>query len=385
MAVVPSTDVQGAPAILNHFSSGQTSVDIEFTEMFGETYTGLSVDLPKRSNVLGVTMDLSGGLVEDKHLNRTLSTEEDWSNGTQSPKGHLMYDSRGFHLNAESINPFGDEKEISTGNNSMSVATGDINDDGRMDVVSANMDSDTVSILTQNATGVLKVTTNVTTGDQPRTVDTGDLNGDGRTDFAVGTYGGRSVEIYTANASGGFDKTTIYVGYSVLHLKVADVTDDGREDIILAAYPRYGRVWRQNSNGTFTNIFSQIVTSGGYYYYTYYVRGLAIGDFNDDGRNDIAWTVSTTYTSTWEYQYYGMLKVYLQSSSGTIPSTHTWRWYAYNYAEGIAAGDVNNDNRDDIVFCNRYIKKTRVMTQRSTGSMNSPVALSTRVDLPRFP
>src|SRR5438046_5690722 len=65
---------------------------------------------------------------------------------------------------------------FATGNNPFSVAIADLNGDGKRDIVTANYDASTVSVLLGNGDGSFGVKTDVATGDHPLSVAIADLN-----------------------------------------------------------------------------------------------------------------------------------------------------------------------------------------------------------------
>ncbi len=363
-----TTDVVAASGILETFTNGETEGMINWTKE--DENVDYSIRLPKQSNVLEAGLSFNGTAYFKENVNNTIKSAFDWRQGTVTPKGTLIYDSSGYHLDMATLAPFENERTTKAGSNVYSVASGDFNKDGRMDLVVTNYDSDTATVFLQNAQGKLVKDRNVQTSDQPNHVEVGDLNKDGRTDFAVGTYNGKAINIFKSRSTGGFDKSTISVGRQVLDLDIGDFNNDGLDDIVIAAYNKYGMIYRQSGTGSFSKVLDATITSGGYYWYTYYARGCAAGDFNRDGRTDVAFTVSTSYTSTWSYQYYGLLKVHYQSSGGSISTSHSLMCYAYNYAQGIEAGDVTGDGRDDIIIANHYTSQLRLFTQRASGGFS---------------
>ncbi len=376
-------EVMAASGVVDTFSSGDDEGIINYTRE--DENADYSIRLPKQSNVLEASMVFNGSDYLKSNVNKTIKSSFDWRQGTQSPESTFISDTSGFHLDMDTLAPFEAERNINAGSNVFSAAAGDFNDDGRTDLVVTNYDADTATVFLQNNQGKLVKDRDVNTDDAPRSVEAGDMNHDGRMDFAVGCYNGKSVNIFVSKATGGFTKSTVSLSYTLLDMDIADLNNDGRDDFVVAMGNSYGAIYYQSSSGTFSLHRSMTVTTGGYYYYTYYVRGCAAGDFNNDGRNDVAFTVSTTYTSTWAYQYYGMLKVHLQSSSGTFSSSHTWMLYAYNYAYGIDAGDVTGDGRDDIVITNHYINQIRLFTQRATGGFSGTGTTFTGATRPTWP
>ena len=82
-----------------------------------------------------------------------------------------------------------------TGWDPMSVAVGDFNGDGKLDLAVANQWSDSVSILLGDGTGNFALASSPGTGAYPWFVAVGDFNGDGKLDLAAANYFGDTVSI----------------------------------------------------------------------------------------------------------------------------------------------------------------------------------------------
>ena len=74
------------------------------------------------------------------------------------------------------------------GSNPISVTAGDFNGDGYLDLAVANYNSNTVSILLNNGSGVFTQSSTPGVGSNPYSVTAGDFNGDGYLDLAVANY-----------------------------------------------------------------------------------------------------------------------------------------------------------------------------------------------------
>ena len=83
-----------------------------------------------------------------------------------------------------------------TGFGPHSVRAGDVNGDGKLDLVTANDNADSVSVFIGNGNGTFQTASNYAVGRVPKSVALGDLNGDGK------------VDIVTANTAGNGDGTT---------------------------------------------------------------------------------------------------------------------------------------------------------------------------------
>ena len=82
---------------------------------------------------------------------------------------------------------FAAAKSYATGRNPHSIAIGDLNGDRKPDLVTANSDDGTVSVLLNSGDSSFLAKRDYETGGSPESVAIGDLNGDGKPDLATGT------------------------------------------------------------------------------------------------------------------------------------------------------------------------------------------------------
>jgi len=120
------------------------------------------------------------------------------------------------------------------------IAIGDLNNDGNLDLVTANLKSNAVSVLLGNGDGSFRPRADYDTGPSPTWVVIGDLDGDGRPDLAVPTSGSNTVSVWLGVGDGTFGPRTDYgVGSSPTGVAIGDFNRDGRPDLVVA---------NQNSN-----------------------------------------------------------------------------------------------------------------------------------------
>jgi hypothetical protein len=133
-----------------------------------------------------------------------------------------------------------------------SMASGDFNGDGRADLAQAvpvNKPRSRIELYLQTAsTGIAPPSTTYASYEMPESIHAGDLNGDGRDDVVVAHGGWDSAGYYLQQAGGGLAAEELLplptYGGSHYHrdgVAVGDVNCDGRQDIVTADY-NYGLV-----------------------------------------------------------------------------------------------------------------------------------------------
>ena len=234
------------------------------------------------------------------------------------------------------------------------MAIGDLNGDGRPDLVVANNDRNTVSILLGNGDGTYRAAVDYAVGSGPVWVAIGDLNGDGKPDLVVACLDNtfpvsleNAISVLLGNGDGTFRSAVKYqAGQGPTSVAIGDLNGDRKPDIVVTNLvtgrgPQLGNtvsVLLGNGDGTFKAAVDYAVGSR--------PNSVAIGDLNGDGKPDLV-----VANSSVEVGVHGNdVSVLLGNGDGTFRA-------AVNYPVGlapwsVAIGDLNGDGKPDVVVAN---------------------------------
>ncbi len=259
---------------------------------------------------------------------------------------------------AGSTGTFGTATNIAAGNASFSIAIGDFNGDGKLDLAVLNGD-DTVSILLNYGSGGFLASTTLAVGSSANggglAIIAADFNGDGKLDLAVADTGNNVVAIFTGNGSGGFSGPATYgVGTGPESLVAGDFNGDGKLDLaVLNNGDNTVSILLNNGSGFIGGANLSVGTSP---------FAIATGDFNGDGKLDLVVANGGD----------GTVSVLLGNGSGGFGTASTFT--AGGGADSIAVGDFDNDDAVDLAVGNGADNTVVLLKGDGTGSFAAPVA-----------
>ena len=257
----------------------------------------------------------------------------------------------------------------SGGQTAYSVAVGDINGDGKPDLIVANQcpSSDncanTVGVLLGNGDGTFQSAVSYGAGgSQAASVAIGDINGDGKVDLVVANQCASSrcatgtVGVLLGNGDATFQAPASYQtgGSQANAAAVADLNGDGNPDLIVAnqcvdfnCATGSVSVLLGNNGGTFRTAVSY--GSGGSQ-----ADSVAVGDVNGDGIPDVV--VANQCASNRNCDNNGTVAVLLGNGDGTLQAPVTYDSGGVQ-ADWVAIADVNHDGNLDLILANQCIDR----------------------------
>ena len=125
------------------------------------------------------------------------------------------------------------------GSSPSSIALGDINSDGILDVVATNKGDNNVSLLLGNGDGTFKCQTTLSVGTAPCSVALGDLNSDLNLDIVTANGDSNNISILLGNGNGSFNRQINYASPTMpCFVKLANLNGPcfPQLDIIVADY-----------------------------------------------------------------------------------------------------------------------------------------------------
>ncbi len=245
------------------------------------------------------------------------------------------------------------------------VIVGDFNGDGKLDLAVMNRKSNTVSILLGNGNGTFQPQVAYPAGTSPITGAAADFNGDGKLDLAIANENGRTISILLGNGDGTFQAPVARAfaapGHSATASSViaADFNEDGNMDLAVtdsSTVPGTVSILLGKGDGTFQPAVD----------YPTAAKALSVtaGDFNGDGKLDLAVSASSGFVSVLLGKGDGTFQPHVDYATGAYPSSMT-------------VGDFNGDGKLDLATTNYNAGTVSLLLGNSNGTFQGRVDFGT--------
>ena len=255
-------------------------------------------------------------------------------------------------------------KNVSPSTNVGNVyASGDINHDGKLDVIAIDRTTNVFVSLLNNGNGTFTEKAPTTPIAARENAALGDVNGDGFLDLVTddagpidsdgGAAGYGQVTVYLGDGTGDFRQSfTANLGADTAELALADVNGDGHLDIITCTdQPYQGTGYVQIFIGDGKGSFTQ---KGGAQYFNL----LAAGDLNGDGKADLIVVGGT--------QINGVL-ILLSKGDGTFTPGQSYGVNFFSFSPVVIA-DFNHDGHKDFAVVDPSGQKTSILLGNGDGT-----------------
>ena len=256
------------------------------------------------------------------------------------------------------------------------IAVGDFNRDGCLDLAFANHETQYLTVLLGDCRGGFAPAPHspvaVAVRPHPHGIATGDFNGDGNLDLVTDSWAEDRLEILFGDGKGGFPGPGRYVAvgkHPYQRVRVADLNGDGQADIVSTNLDGDNvTILLGDGKGGFRQPAGSPFPCGDSPF------NVAIGDVNGDGIPDLA--IVNSPGSTSDRTGRDGLTILLGDGKGGFTRMAGSPFFTGKRPNMVAIGDLNGDGVGDVVVSNPDDDTITIFTMSRKGSVAARSTLS---------
>lgn len=323
---IPSNQSINAPVVGDFNRDGILDAAVTFVPTFANQ-SSVQILLGKGDGTFRIGASYYAG------ISPTASAVGDFDHDGKLDLAILSQSSGLFILSGNGDGTFQPAVRYRAGTTPFAVAVGDFNRDGSLDLAVLNGTGNSVSIFLGKGDGTFAPYKSFPTPPTPHALTIGDFNGDGNLDLVVaGLTAVGDVAILLGRGDGTFAPYHTLATGGYFAVTSADFNGDGHLDLAVGSYNSDVEILLGNGDGTFQNPLG-------------YPAGttpavIVVGDFNADGKLDLA-VGDEDYPPSGVYMLLG-------NGNGTFQSAVNFS--SSSLVDGIAVGDFNGDGRLDLIL-----------------------------------
>ncbi|MGJ8637477.1 MAG: FG-GAP-like repeat-containing protein [Phycisphaerales bacterium] len=245
-------------------------------------------------------------------------------------------------------------KLIPLGDAPREIAQADLDNDGDLDLVIANFQDHSITILHNNGSGAFDTESTLSPAgafSSPEGIAIGDLDADGDPDIAVANFGSASIALMINDGTGLFTHAgNAPVGNQPKDVAIGQMNGEGFADLVVVnSMDNTVSVLLNNGDMTFTplNAITTVITP----------QRLKLADMNADGNLDAVLLTDA--------------RVKLLDNDGTGQLTELMSTNLSTGPRDLDVGDIDGDTDLDIVVANRNVDHSSLLTNNNDGTFTA--------------